>query len=46
MLFVRYLKKELIMFRYAYNEKEVKFLRQVLTPNSRYSLNKKKLIKV
>jgi len=27
------------MFRYAYNEKEVKFLRQILTPNSRYSMN-------
>lgn len=39
MLFVRYLKKELIMFRYAYNEKEVKYFRQVLTPNSRYSMN-------
>lgn len=39
MLFVRYLKKELIMIQYAYNEKEVKYFRQILTPNSRYSMN-------
>ena len=34
------------MFRYDYNEKEVKFLRQVLTPNSRYAINEKKVIKM
>ena len=39
MLFIRYLKKVLIMFLYDYNEKEVKYFRQVLTPNSRYSMN-------
>lgn len=34
------------MFLYDYNEKEVKFLRQVLTPNPRYSMNEKKIIEV
>ena len=34
------------MFRYAYNEKEVKYFRQILTPNPRYSMNEKKIIEV
>lgn len=34
------------MFRYAYNEKEVKYFQQILTPNPRYSMNEKKIIEV
>lgn len=43
---IRYLKKELIITQYTYNQKEVKYLRLVLTPNSRYGMNEKKVIKV
>lgn len=43
---IRYLKKELIITQYAYNQKEVKFIRLVLTPNSRYAMTEKKVIKV
>ena len=43
---IRYLKKELIITQYAYNQKEVKYLRLVLTPNPRYAMNEKKVIKV
>ena len=41
---IRCLKKELIIIQYAYNQKEVKYLRLVLTPNSRYTMNEKKVI--
>jgi len=41
---IRCLKKELIIIQYAYNQKEVKYLRLVLTPNSRYAMNEKKVI--
>ena len=43
---IRCLKKELIITQYAYNQKEVKFIRLVLTPNSRYAMTEKKVIKV
>ena len=43
---IRCLKKELIIIQYAYNQKKVKFIRLVLTPNSRYAMNEKKVIKV
>ena len=43
---IRCLKKELIIIQYAYNQKEVKFIRLVLTPNSRYVMNEKKVINV
>ena len=43
---IKYLKKELIITQYVYNQKEVKFIRLVLTPNSRYAMNEKKVIKV
>ncbi|RQE04198.1 hypothetical protein D2S45_05420 [Prevotella intermedia] len=43
---IRYLKKELIIIQYAYNQKEVKFIRLVLTWNPRYSMTEKKIIKV
>ena len=43
---IRYLKKELIITQYAYNQKEVKFIRLVLTPNSRYAMTENKVIKV
>lgn len=43
---IGYLKKELIITQYAYNQKEVKFIRLVLTPNSRYAMNEKKVINV
>ncbi len=33
------------MIQFAYNQKEVNFLRQILTSNSRYSMNEKKVIK-
>ena len=37
MLFIRYLKKGLITIQYAYNQKEVKYLRShTPTPNSYY----------
>ena len=39
---IRCLKKELIIIQYAYNQKEVKYFRLVLTPNSRYAINEKK----
>ena len=43
---IKYLKKELIITQYVYNQKEVKFIRLVLTPNSRYAMSEKKVIKV
>ena len=43
---IRCLKKELIIIQYAYNQKEVKFIRLVLTWNSRYAMNEKKVINV
>ena len=43
---IRCLKKELIIIQYAYNQKEVKYFRLVLTPNSRYAINEKKVIKM
>lgn len=43
---IRYLKKELIIIQYAYNQKEVKYFRLVLTPNPRYAMTEKKVIKV
>lgn len=43
---IRCLKKELIIIQYAYNQKEVKFIRLVLTPNLRYAMNEKKVINV
>ena len=43
---IRYLKKELIIIQYAYNQKEVKFIRLVLTPNLHYAMTEKKVIKV
>ena len=43
---IRCLKKELIIIQYAYNQKEVKFIRLVLTPSSRYAMNEKKVINV
>ena len=43
---IRCLKKELIITQYVYNQKEVKYLRLVLTPNSRYAMNEKKVINV
>ena len=43
---IRYLKKELIIIQYAYNQKEVQYLRLILTPNSRYFMSKKKAIDV
>ena len=32
--------------QYACNQKEVKHLRQILTPNSRFFMNEKKTIRV
>lgn len=43
---IKYLKKELIITQYVYNQKEVKFIRLVLTPNSRYAMSENKVIKV
>ena len=43
---IRCLKKELIITQYVYNQKEVKYLRLVLTPNSRYAMTEKKVINV
>ncbi len=43
---IRCLKKKLIITQYAYNQKEVKFIRLVLTPNPRYAMTEKKVIKV
>lgn len=43
---IRCLKKELIIVQYAYNQKEVKFIRLVLTRNPCYSMTEKKVIKV
>lgn len=43
---IRCLKKELIIIQYAYNQKEVKYFRLVLTPNPRYAMTEKKIIKV
>ena len=43
---IRCLKKELIIIQYAYNQREVKFIRLVLTPNLRYAMNEKKVINV
>lgn len=34
------------MILYAYNQKEVKYFRQILTPNPHYSMNEKKIIEV
>ncbi len=34
------------MILYAYKQKEVKYFRQFLTPNPRYSMNEKKIIEV
>ena len=43
---IRCLKKELIIIQYAYNQKEVKFIRLVLTPNLHYAMTEKKATKV
>lgn len=34
------------MILYAYNQKEVKYFQQILTPNPRYSMNENKIIEV